>query len=507
MAVLAVAAALVARLLLDPLLGDRLPWLLFGLAVVVVAWHGGFGPSFLALLLGLPAAAYFFLPPRYALGPSLAGHGVQVIGFLFLGLAIGVFSERLRASRRRAEAHAREADRRRQELEEEVAGRKRLEQELQRRAEELADADRRKDEFLAMLAHELRNPLAPIRNAVHIMKLVAPADANLERARDVIDRQVQHLARLVDDLLDVSRITRGKIRLHREPVELAATLSRAVETSRPLLDARRHRLTVTLPPEPVLVEGDATRLAQVLANLLNNAAKYTGEDGAIGVRVEREGDEAVVRVRDNGSGIPAELLPRVFDLFTQGDRSLARSEGGLGIGLTLVKRLVEMHGGSVTGHSDGPGHGSEFVVRLPALERSRAPAPGDAAGSGRPMPRRVLVVDDSEDAAESLATVLRIGGHEVCTAYDGPAALRTAEAFRPEVVLLDIGLPGMDGFEVGRRLREQTGMRRALLVAVTGYGQEEDRRRAEQVGFDAHLVKPADLSALERLLAGPEGKP
>jgi signal transduction histidine kinase len=253
-AVLAVAAALSTRLLLDPLLGDRLPWLPFCLAVVVVAWHGGFGPSFMAFLLGLPTCAYFFLPPRYSPAASLAGHRVQVTGFLFLSLTISVFSEALRVARRRAEAHAREADRRRQELEQEVAERKRLEQELQRRAEELTEADRRKDEFLAMLAHELRNPLAPIRNAVQVMKLLGLDDPHLGQARDLIDRQARHLARLVDDLLDVSRITRGKIRLHREPLELAPVVARAVETSRPLIDARRHRLTVTLPPEPVLVE-------------------------------------------------------------------------------------------------------------------------------------------------------------------------------------------------------------------------------------------------------------
>jgi PAS domain S-box-containing protein len=370
----------------------------------------------------------------------------------------------------------------------------------------LRDADRRKDEFLAMLAHELRNPLAPIRNAVHIMKLVGPVEPNLQRSREMIERQSLHLARLVDDLLDVSRITRGKIALHREPVELASVIARAVETSRPLIDARRHELTVTLPPESVRVEADVTRLAQVVGNLLNNAAKYTEEGGRIGLTVEAAPAQAVLRVRDSGVGIPADLLPRVFDLFTQGDRSLARSEGGLGIGLTLVRSLVEMHGGSVEARSEGPGKGSEFVVRLPALRVSPARTEtADGPSRCQARARRVLVVDDSPDAADSLALWLKIEGHEVRTAPDGPTALEAAAAFRPEVIFLDIGLPRMDGYEVARRLRGQLGLRDATLIAVTGYGQEEDRRRAEEAGFDAHLVKPADPEALERLLAAPGG--
>jgi CheY-like chemotaxis protein len=306
----------------------------------------------------------------------------------------------------------------------------------------------------------------------------------------------------VDDLLDVSRITRGKITLHKEPADLAGVVARAVEASRPLLDARRQELTVRLPPESLRVEADVTRLAQVVGNLLNNAAKYTGEGGHIGLTVEAAPAEAVLRVRDDGVGIPAELLPRVFDLFTQGDRSLARSEGGLGIGLTLVRSLVELHGGSVEARSEGADKGSEFIVRLPALRGSPArPESPSAPARCRSPARRVLVVDDSADTAESLALLLTVQGHEVRTAHDGPAALQAAEAFRPEVIFLDIGLPRMDGYEVARRLRGQMGLRDATLVAVTGYGQEEDRRRAEEAGFDAHLVKPADPGALERLLA------
>jgi PAS domain S-box-containing protein len=374
---------------------------------------------------------------------------------------------------------------------------------LKRAEEELRAADRRKDEFLAMLAHELRNPLAPIRNAVQVMKLLIPEEPNLHRARDMIERQVHHLARLVDDLLDVSRITRGKIQLHREPLELAAVIARAAEASRPLIEARGHRLTVSLPSDPVILLGDGTRLAQVFSNLLSNAAKYTHDGGRVEVAVQTNRGEAVVRVRDNGVGIPADLLPRVFDLFTQGDRSLARSEGGLGIGLTLVKSLVEMHGGRVEAFSDGVGKGSEFVVGLSILERRRG-----QRGTGteavvipaRIVSHRVLVVDDHVDAAESLALVLKAQGHEVRTAHDGVSALEVARAYQPDVVLLDIGLPRMDGYEVARRLRSQTDLQDALLIAVTGYGQEEDRRQAAAAGFDAHLIKPADLAALQALL-------
>ncbi len=501
-AALAVLFALLVRLALDPLLENRLPFLLFSLVVVAVAWHGGFGPSCLALVASILACAYFFLSPRHSLIESLAGHPVQCGGFLALGLVIALFSERLRIARRRAEGQAREAMRQRDELQQEVLRRKHLE-------DELREADRRKDEFLAMLGHELRNPLAPIKNAVEILRMLGAGDARAQRAREMIDRQVRHMARLVDDLLDVSRITTGKIKLNTGPADLAAVVARATETCRPLIDSRRHEFKVVLPPEPLVVEGDAVRLAQVVGNLLNNAAKYTEEGGHIELTVEAARGEAVLRVSDDGVGISAELLPRVFDLFTQGDRSLARSEGGLGIGLTLVKSLVEMHAGTVTAHSDGPLLGSEFVVRLP-LKRpsSLVPCPLPAAtdrgqgtrdrGQGT---RSVLVVDDNADAAESLALVLRAAGYEVRTAHDGPAALEAAAAARPDAVLLDLGLPRMDGYEVARRLRRQAGAAPPLLVAVTGYGQEENRRRAEQAGFDGYLVKPADPGEVQRLLA------
>jgi signal transduction histidine kinase len=366
--------------------------------------------------------------------------------------------------------------------------------------QDVQEADRQKNEFLSMLAHELRNPLAPIRNAVHVLRLQAEGRPELDWARDVIDRQVRHLVRLVDDLLDVSRITRGKVRLQLEAVALAGVVAEAVEASNPEIAAREHRLEVTLPPAPVWVQGDATRLAQVVTNLLNNAAKYTDPGGHIQLTVGREGDEAVVRVRDNGVGIPLEMLSTVFNLFTQADRSLDRSQGGLGIGLTLVKRLVEMHGGRVEADSNGVGRGSEFVVRLPALADTETRSAGAAAVPAPPGgPCAVLLVDDNVDAAESLAILLRLGGCEVRVAHDGPSALAAARTSPPEFVVLDIGLPGMDGYEVARRLRAEPATRDAVLVAVTGYGREEDVARSREAGFDHHFVKPVEFAALHKV--------
>ena len=376
----------------------------------------------------------------------------------------------------------------------------------QKQYQDLQDADRRKDEFLAMLAHELRNPLAPIRNAIHVLRVIAPADAKLVWVRDVVERQVQHMTRLVDDLLDVSRITSGKIKLQKEPTDVAALVAHAVETARPLIEARKHELTVSIPPEPVRLEGDPVRLAQVIGNLLHNSAKYSDEGQRIWLTVGREKNEVVIKVRDTGIGIPAEMLPRVFDLFSQADHSLDRSQGGLGIGLTLVRSLVEMHGGSVQAFSGGSGKGSEFVVRLPAAAglRQGAPAPQDDGRPAPPPSRRILVVDDNVDGAESLALLLKMLGHAVFIAHNGPAALESARTMLPEIILLDIGLPGMNGYEVARKLRQQPEIETVLLVAVTGYGQEEDRRRSKNAGFDRHLVKPLTPDDLDKLLANPD---
>jgi len=372
--------------------------------------------------------------------------------------------------------------------------------------EALREADRRKDEFLAMLAHELRNPLAPMRNAVHLLKLARNPD-NLRRPQEILDRQITHMARLLDDLLDVSRITRGRITLHKRSLLLPEILQHAVETVAPAIRSRHLALTETFPDEAVWVEGDRDRLAQVFGNLLGNAVKYTPEHGRIWLELRREGGEAVVRVRDNGQGIEPELLPRLFDLFVQGSPS-SGSQGGLGIGLTMVKMLVAMHGGSVAAASPGPGLGSEFCVRLPIGEAGRD-RPGEA--TEHPEERlslRVLVVDDMADAAESLAEVLAAWGCQTRTALGGQAGLETARAFAPDAVLMDIGMPGMDGYETARRLREETRGKGLLLVALSGYGQDQDRQKSREAGFDAHLVKPVDYGQLQRLLAArAHGKP
>jgi signal transduction histidine kinase/DNA-binding response OmpR family regulator len=368
---------------------------------------------------------------------------------------------------------------------------------------EVEQADQQKNEFLSMLAHELRNPLAPIRNAVAVLRMQQHENTETSWAQDVIDRQVSHLVRLVDDLLDISRITRGKIRLELECQDVAAIVTAAVETSRPLIDAGGHHLSVELPEEPLWVNADEARLSQVLANLLNNAAKYTPSGGSIALRVQREGSDAVFSVRDSGIGIPPEMLPRVFDLFTQVEHSLDRSQGGLGIGLTLVQRLVEMHGGSVRATSAGTGHGSEFTVRLPAvagLSHHAAGNNGSAAACGASQ-LRILVVDDNADAADSLAMLLRFSGHHVRIAYDGPGGVEAARSFRPQAVVLDLGLPGIDCYEVARRLRGDPDTSDVLLLALSGYGREEDHRRTTDAGFDHHFVKPLDFAALANLLS------
>ncbi|HYE74351.1 MAG TPA: ATP-binding protein, partial [Blastocatellia bacterium] len=369
--------------------------------------------------------------------------------------------------------------------------------------EALKDADRRKDEFLAMLAHELRNPLAPIRNAVHILKKQETLATDLQWARDVIGRQVDQMTRLVDDLLDLSRITRGKIELRKERVELRSVVNDAVESSRPLIEELGHRLSVELPPQPVLLEADPTRLAQVLLNLLNNAAKYTERGGHIWLRAWQDNSQVVISVKDTGIGIPTTMLPRIFEMFAQVDRSLDRSLGGLGIGLTLVQQLVAMHGGDVEAHSQGPGKGSEFIVRLPVIAE-QAYAISSSPVTNEPAPfvsrLRILVADDNQDSADSLALFLSITGHEVHTAHDGLTAVIEAERFQPNVILLDIGMPKLNGYEAARRIREQSG-NNVLLIALTGWGQEEDRRRSKEAGFDHHLTKPVDFDALSRLLA------
>ncbi len=377
-----------------------------------------------------------------------------------------------------------------------------LEEDLRKITAELSEADRRKDEFLATLAHELRNPLAPIRNGLQILRIADDTDT-IERVRTMMERQLAQMVHLVDDLLDVSRISRGKLQLRKERIELATVLNDAVETSRPVIDAGGHTLFVTLPPEPITLDADATRLGQIFSNLLNNAAKYSERGGMISVvTMKDESGRLKVSITDTGVGIPAEMLPKIFEMFTQVDRSLEKSQGGLGIGLTLVKRLVEMHDGTVEARSEGHGKGSEFIVRLPiaSKEKPMAIPRHDADHSPRATALKVLVADDNEDSAMTLSMILKILGSEVRTANDGVEAVEVATAFRPDVILLDIGMPRLNGYEACRRIREQPWGEKIVLVALTGWGQDEDKRRSQEAGFTHHMVKPVDPDVLKKLL-------
>jgi signal transduction histidine kinase len=396
----------------------------------------------------------------------------------------------------------------------------RLNSELEQRVDErtaalaattaaLQEADRRKDEFLAMLAHELRNPLAPIRTATQLLRLKELPESQRDRSRDVIERQVEHLVRLIDDLLDVSRITRGLITLHREPVLIGAIVARAVEAARPAIDARGHELTLELLDEVLTVDGDKTRLVQVIGNILHNAAKFTDPRGRITLKVAREGPFVAVRVRDTGIGLHPDQVDRIFELFMQVQTKSQASQSGLGIGLALVRRLAEMHGGAVTVQSDGLGHGAEFIVRLPVLTATETPAM-KAHTESQALPsisaRRILVADDSRDAAEALALLLQLAGHDVRTVHDGIEALAVSKRFKPEVVLLDLGMPRMDGYEAARQMRRRAWGKRAALIALTGWGQPQDRQRTAEVGFDAHLVKPVTEFELFQALAAVDHK-
>jgi len=383
-----------------------------------------------------------------------------------------------------------------------ISERRLLEKQITEQAAALAVLHRRKDEFLAMLSHELRNPLAPIANAVHVLRLQKGENSIQQQAREIIGRQVGQLSRLVDDLLEISRITTGRVRLRQERVAVSGIVECAVESVRPLIDQHKHELTVSLSPQPIWLYADAARLKQVVVNLLHNAAKYTDEGGHIWLTVQQEDDACVLRVRDTGIGITPELLPRIFDLFTQAERSLARSQGGLGIGLCLVHRLVEMHRGTVMAYS-ALGQGSEFVVRLPMVVSPAAQPPLPPKETAEPTgpSLRVLVVEDNVDAAQSLAMLLQVSGHQVRMAHTGPTALEAALDYRPNVVLLDISLPEMDGYEVAKRIRQQPVLHNVVLVAMTGYGRDADRQRSQEVGFNAHLVKPVDFDKVQEILA------
>jgi signal transduction histidine kinase/CheY-like chemotaxis protein len=391
-----------------------------------------------------------------------------------------------------------------------TAERKRVEQALQSESHRrecaeaaLRESERRKDEFLATLAHELRNPLAPIRSAVQIMRMAEGDHATAAAARAMIERQLKHLVRLIDDLMDASRITQGKLELRRERVDLAAVIQIAVETNRPLLEGKQQHLKIEMPAGALYVDADTTRLAQAFSNVLNNSAKYTDAHGDIAIRVVREDAHAIVTISDSGIGIRPDMLDHVFDLFTRVQGPQAAPHDGLGVGLSLAKRLIELHGGSVSAYSEGPDKGSSFIVRLDLIDAVDAQAgltrPVARAGTDQPR-ARILIADDNHDAAQSLAMVLGMEGHDVRTANDGVEALQIAEEFRPQVILLDIGMPKLDGYETARRLRTRPWARRTLLFAQTGWGQEDDKQRATQAGFDRHLVKPLDPEVLNQLL-------
>jgi CheY-like chemotaxis protein/nitrogen-specific signal transduction histidine kinase len=371
--------------------------------------------------------------------------------------------------------------------------------------EELTQADHRKDEFLAMLTHELRNPLAPIQNALQIMRQVGIAGPVAERAREMLERNVKHLTRLVDDLLDVSRLRSGEIVLRKEDIQLQVLLNRAIESVRGNIETRGHTVEVDVTTEPLILNGDAVRLEQAITNVLNNAAKFTDPGGRICLQAGRQQSTAVVRITDNGIGMAAETLSKLFVPFMQGDHSLERMAGGLGIGLALARRLVELHGGSISAYSAGVGQGSRFEICLPLSNIDGARPERHLLDAPKPNSRclKVLVVDDNKDAAKSLATVLRLWGHEVRTAYDGMAALELAKGDCPDLVFLDIGIPLMDGYQVARQLRAEDDLKGSLLIALTGYGQEDDRRRSQEAGFDLHLTKPLGAEQLQQVLSMP----
>lgn len=480
-------------------MGTLIATFVFLLVVLAAGVAGGWKPGFVATGLSVFGVLFFFTPPYYTPRIARATDVVRLLAYAGAGIAISLLCEGLRR------AWARVEERQRQ-LEQEIGERARAE-------EQLREADRRKDEFLATLAHELRNPLAPLNNALQFWSYAENSGAQMENLRDIMKRQVEQMTRLIDDLLDVARIRRGKIQLRTAPVDLSALVSEAINSHKSLAESGGHRLTVSLPPERLSAEGDATRLLQIVGNVLHNAIKFTPPGGLIAVGVERAGRNAIIRIRDSGCGIPKPMLSQIFEMFRQVDQSLDRAQGGLGIGLTLVKRLVALHGGTVSANSDGPGKGSEFVITLPALSAApTASSPAASAGGNGPQTvpaspsrdnvrRRILVVDDTCASAETLAMLLRAIGHDVSTAHDGPSAFDWTLENKPDVVFLDIAMPGMDGYEVARRIRGAAGLEEIVLVALTGYGQDDDRRRASEAGFNHHLTKPTSLAALHGVLS------
>ncbi len=482
-----VAVAMVLRWLLSPVLGSEVPFIFCWPAVVIAAWLGGFRAGFVATLLGALATTYFVMEPQFAPAVGKPAEAVGLALFVSLGTFLSWLLQRdrfARSAQRAAEA-LRQSEVRHRAL-----------------AEQLAEADRHKNEFLAMLTHELRNPLAALRAAVELLTHCALADPDAAIAADILVRQADRLDRLTGDLLDLARISRGTLPLNREPVSLERIVRQVLEEVRPALQARRHELSVELPSEPVWLEADALRLVQVLVNLLDNAGKYTPPGGRISLAASREGDSAVLRVRDTGIGIPPDQIPRLFGLFTRLSATVDPTYSGLGIGLALVRNLVELHGGSVETRSEGRGKGSEFIVRLPVRPPPPVTTTPPPVESPAAPPCRVVLADDSDGFAASCARLLRRRGHEVFLAGDGDEAVKLVHEVRPDVLLLDIRLPGLDGYEVARRLRSAPGLEGVRIVGITGFGDEQHRREAEQAGFDELLTKPLRLADLERSLAG-----
>jgi signal transduction histidine kinase/CheY-like chemotaxis protein len=472
----ALGVATLVRRLFDPVLGDRAPYGMYLLAVLFVVWRAGLGPALFTLFAGILLGRYFFDPPRLTLFMFTESNEAGLVMTVLVGFTAIFVSESLRVTARE-----------------------------NRRLFELArQSDARKDEFLATLAHELRNPLMPIRNATYLLGEIEPPTKETVELQQTIERHTEHLIRLVNDLLDLSRITQRKIELRRERVDLQTILDDAVEVVRPLMNEKRQEFNLSLPSGNIELDGDGVRLTQVVTNLLHNAAKYTGREGRIWLAADLENGEAVIRIRDTGIGIPPEMCERIFGLFEQVQHGIENSYGGLGIGLTLVRELVHRHGGTVQARSAGAGLGSEFVVRLPGA----AAAPSHAARTLPPLPRRVvagrplriMIVDDSPAIVTTLGLILREWKHIVQICSDGFSALEAARTFHPDVVLADLGMPRMNGYDMARELRRMPSMRDAVLIAISGYGQEADIQRSREAGFSRHLVKPVELSELKQIL-------
>ncbi len=469
--------------------------LAFLLAVLMAGLVGGWKPSILTTLICLANERYFFTNPKHSFTIPSSGDTMRMMVYVISGVAVGLLCEGLQR------AWGRVAERQRQ-LEREMSERLAVAQERLYLVEKLREADRRKDEFLATLAHELRNPLAPLSNALEVWGLLEENPQQQAELCEMMQRQIRQMTRLIDDLLDVSRISRGKISLRTKRVDIRTLVNTAVESVQPVIAGNQQRLEIALPEEPIYVDADATRVSQVIGNVLHNAAKYTPEGGQIGLSVKQTHDRVEVAVRDTGCGIPAEKLATIFEMFEQVDQTLDRSQGGLGIGLTLAKRLTEMHGGTIEARSAGAGKGSEFVMTLPALAAdARAFTPSPSAARTELPRRRILVVDDMHDSAATLARMLGAMGQEVTIAHDGPTALDRVREAKPDVVFLDIAMPRMNGYEVARRIRAFDDIETPVLIALTGYGTDEDRRRSREAGIDFHLTKPTSLEQVTKVLS------